>query len=376
MTVRVFYSTDAGAPSLTGQNGSLINVLDAILLNGLAAIGVASLTQSGGLATLVTSTPHNFINDPLLEVIGANEAVYNGERTMTVVDSSTLTFPIDSGAPASATGTITLKKNGGGWSKPFSAANQAAYKTPAGTNERYLQVLDATTNNARIRGYETMSAVTTGSGLFPLDAQVNGGLYFHKSNLTDASARPWVAVVTEKMVMLFGDYDNNVTPSSKIRQALIFGDTESYVPGDLYNTIIIGGTATGQSSNFGIVTNTLTTVSSGHYFARTYDGSGGSYPASKHTDTAKCQGATTLSGGGMQYPAPTDGGLYISPVWLGGSSTPAHLRALLAGVWSACHTFPFVDGDVITLTGDYAGKKLLALKITSGGILLEITNTY
>jgi hypothetical protein len=44
MTVRVYRSTDASAPVLTGQVGSLTALLDAILVNGYGALTAAGWT--------------------------------------------------------------------------------------------------------------------------------------------------------------------------------------------------------------------------------------------------------------------------------------------------------------------------------------------
>jgi hypothetical protein len=44
MTVRVYRSTDASAPVLTGQVGSLTALLDAVLVNGYGALSAAGWT--------------------------------------------------------------------------------------------------------------------------------------------------------------------------------------------------------------------------------------------------------------------------------------------------------------------------------------------
>ena len=67
MTVKVYFSDQAGAPVLTGQVGSLINVLDAVLVNGYNEVNVASMTRSGSTVTVTTSTAHGYEN-PILRM--------------------------------------------------------------------------------------------------------------------------------------------------------------------------------------------------------------------------------------------------------------------------------------------------------------------
>ena len=56
----IYYTSDEpGAPTLNNDNGSLISVLDAVLINGFGLKSVTSITVAGGLAT-VTCAGHQF----------------------------------------------------------------------------------------------------------------------------------------------------------------------------------------------------------------------------------------------------------------------------------------------------------------------------
>lgn len=81
MTVRVYRSTDFGAPQLSGQVGTLLAILDACLVNGYGANTITSLTQSGGVATATTLVPHQYTNSPKVLIAGAGASEYNGEVT-------------------------------------------------------------------------------------------------------------------------------------------------------------------------------------------------------------------------------------------------------------------------------------------------------
>lgn len=65
-----------------------------------------SMTQSGGIATVVL-TAHGFSDgDPVL-IAGADQAGYNGIKNITYVDANTFTFPVDAATVSPSTGTRT-----------------------------------------------------------------------------------------------------------------------------------------------------------------------------------------------------------------------------------------------------------------------------
>src|SRR4051812_48257028 len=124
MAVTLYKSTDAGAPVLTGQVGSLVALLDAVLVNGYGA------------------------------------------------------------------------KPAAGWTKAFAGANLAAYRvTAVGATGFYLDVVDSGLSgtlgarSARCRGFETMTALSTGTGAFPTVAVAVNGIQVFKSASLDATAR-------------------------------------------------------------------------------------------------------------------------------------------------------------------------------------------
>ena len=53
-----------------------------------------------------------------------------------------------------------------------------------------LRVDDSGTTVARVRMYETMSDIDTGTNPAPTDAKVNGGLYWWKSDAASAAISP------------------------------------------------------------------------------------------------------------------------------------------------------------------------------------------
>jgi len=71
-----------------------------------APSSVVSITQTGGLAT-ATVTGHGWEDHDRIRIAGANQAGYNGDFYIKVVDANTFTFTVPSGTVSPATGTIT-----------------------------------------------------------------------------------------------------------------------------------------------------------------------------------------------------------------------------------------------------------------------------
>lgn len=80
-----------------------------------STVSVTSLSQSGGTATLQTAAGDlsDYATTNYIVVAGANESDYNDIfGRITKNSDQEITFSIDSGAPASATGTITVRRAG------------------------------------------------------------------------------------------------------------------------------------------------------------------------------------------------------------------------------------------------------------------------
>lgn len=329
MTVTVYKSTDTSAPSLTGQAGSLITLLDAILVNGYGS------------------------------------------------------------------------KTSQGWTKPFTGTNAASYRVGGG-NQRYLDVADNAAGSAayaRIVGYESMSALATGTNPFPTAAQFSGGLYCHKSATADATARPWFAYGNNLMFYLFVATDSSAT--NPILGGFMFGDFTSYVAGDTYNTLLFAGTTTSaavtSTNNHWMLVNLSFAQNAmvGCYLARANTGLGGSVAGSKHSNggmfgiTGNSLSIPYAPGGTLQptngttvatppaYPMAADSSLYMERFWILESGT---FRGEMPGLWCPMHSAPLAHLDTFSGAGSLASKSFEALRcnVTSSGaeFFVETSSTW
>lgn len=134
--IKFYVHTNNNAPQLQNAYGSMIQVLDACLVNGIQIGTVSSLTANGTTVTATFSTAHNLMQYQVIQIAGAIQAEYNGQhRILSVLSSTTVTFALAAAPTASpATGTISASLPPLGWEKPFGSANangggKAAYRS-------------------------------------------------------------------------------------------------------------------------------------------------------------------------------------------------------------------------------------------------------
>lgn len=136
----------------------------------------------------------------------------------------------------------TFRLPGAGWAVKFSGTSktvlQGRYDGFLDAGQLY-RIDDTGARSARIRGYEAMSDVDTGSGPFPTDAQLSGGGYISRSSTTDATARRWIVVADSELaiVMIAANASLPVTPNW-----LVIGRPLDAMGSDLFcGTVIASG---------------------------------------------------------------------------------------------------------------------------------------
>lgn len=367
IAVKRYTSTMTGAPSLTGQAGALVALFDACLKDGFNSKTV-TLAQTGGTAT-ATCNSHGFNVNDVVAISGANEAAWNNEFRVLTAATNSFTFAIASGTTSPATGTITAKIAPLGWTKPYSGTNKAAYLPNIAYVQCYLRILDdSTTPNsasgrwAKARGYETMSDVDTGTGLFPTVAQSANGLSIIKSSSSDSTARAWW-LVGDGGIFYFGSFWSASYPT--VPGGYIFGDIASLRAGDAYSFFInaeVAGTDTlptypGGSNNLSIL-GSYSQTQAGKYLARSNNQIGSAVAAGMMGD----HGVSAVIGyGGLTYPHPVDNGLLFAPVAVVENSV-IRSRAL-PGFYQPLHSVPLAYLDTFN-TPDLSWRTLQAFDIS------------
>jgi hypothetical protein len=383
-SVKFFHSGMIGSPQLSGQAGALIGVLDACLVNGFGLKSVDSLVVTDDVAEMTISTGHGAEVGAVVLVAGATPSSLNGEQKVISTTSTEVRFATSGIANQTATGTITMKLAGGGWTKPFSGTNKAAYKSSSvQATGCYLQVEDNGTTSARLVGYETMLDVDSGTGPFPTTAQRTGGTWWSKSDAADATAKDWMLITDGRVFYMGRQHRAANAPGYELT---MFGDLLPCKSGDPFACALNGRSADSSTSPLDVNNLWQGDALTAHemYCPRAYTGLGGSMQMRKSFAMVMANTTSFTSGKGvMPYPNPSDGGVYLQPMYATDTASTA-LRGLIPGFYGSPQYIPnntFAARDSITGTTNLPGRILKYIpgpfdSASSGGSFVDITGPW
>ena len=313
--VKWFHNGLTGVPQISGTAGSLISLLDAVLVNGFNLITLDSLVVSGNVLT-GTKAGHGFVVDQVV-LTSANEASLQGEWTITSVTSNTFVATATGVSNVTGTGTLTAKAAPLGWAKVFAGTNKAVYQSNDPTSTKmYLRVDDTNALYARVRGFETMSDVDNGTGPFPTDVQISGGGYWGRSDTANSTACRFYVIGDSKGFYYLARH-NAAGSADNFTNIDYFGDYDSVKAGDVYNCLLTTpASSTGATSNgsCAFALNNNTGQNPG-YSPRAYTQLGSSVVMITYRNG---MATSVLNSGGTShvatYPSPVSNGLIIAPV--------------------------------------------------------------
>jgi hypothetical protein len=283
--------------------GAGITFLDALLVNGFGQLTLTSLSVTSAVATATISAGHAYKQWSVVEIAGATPTELNGRKRVLSVTGTELTFAATGVSDGSATGTITCKIPGAGWTKPYTGTNLAAYRLNSTTGTgSYLRVDDTGTTEMRVVGYSAMTDINTGTDPFPTSVQVSGGGFMRKSSAVSATARAWTMLADDRGFYLVVDTDG-----FGAFKAYWFGDFNSFSTGTTtWDCVLACGIVTGLTgtSYLGLCDGAI--ANQVLYIPRVISGTVGAIRASK-------RGLAAVSAQtGVTYPCPVVGGIVAS----------------------------------------------------------------
>jgi hypothetical protein len=292
-----------GAPTISGTAGAGITFFDAVLVNGFGQLTLTSLSVTSAVATATISAGHAYKQWSVVEIAGATPTELNGRKRVLSVTATELTFGATGVSDGSATGTITCKIPGAGWTKPYTGTNLAAYRLNSTTGTgSYLRVDDTGTTEMRVVGYSAMTDINTGTDPFPTSVQVSGGGFMRKSSLSTTTARGWTMLADDR-----GFYLNVRVDGISEYKAYWFGDFNSFSTGTTtWECALACGIVTGSSGSsfLGVCNGATTTMVL--YIPRAISGVAGALRGSK-IGLAQVSAPTSVA-----YPCPVVGGIVAS----------------------------------------------------------------
>lgn len=321
-TVKWFTSDNPNSPTLSGTAGSLVTLLDACLINGYDPRTPDSVVIAGEVCTANFSAGNPFEPHAVVQISGASLTALNTEWRIATATATAITFVCPGIADGAVSGSISIKRAPAGWAKPFADANKGVYRSASfDSTQLYLRVSDGYGTSARVRGYEHMTSIDDGSGLFPTLAQrAESEYWWHKSSSEDAIAREWAVIADESMLYYCPVHSGNLLFEGQ-HTPFRFGDLRRRVTGDAYHCLISGvGSSVVNPGMEGSTTGIRSTADSatGKYLARPAAQTGAAQ------DVSYSCAVNTVG----EYGTAPDGELLLCPLSLGS-------RGVLPGMYAA-----------------------------------------
>lgn len=254
-SVKWLSNTMTGAPAINGLAGSLITVLDAVLVNGFNTQTVDSIVVSGGIATVtraagslpsVRGTVGAQVGT-VVKIAGATPAGLNGEKrilTTGYVGGTSFQFDANGIPDQTATGTITCTTAGLGWTKYTVGTNKVIYqRIDVNSTGSILYVNDTAGTTGLVYLFEVsnQSLFTSDGGYF------NGaGGYWPKSSTADSTARAWTIIGDSRGFFIQTQYQAS---NSNIISHLCFGDIAPVKQNDPYSCFLRAWDSSAYVSN-------------------------------------------------------------------------------------------------------------------------------
>jgi hypothetical protein len=302
MAIRVYRHTDASAPTLTGQVGSMSDLLLACLVNGYGSKAAAGWTNpiNGATGQRVfrpgSGVQHYFAHDDSGPGLGGfKEARFCGFETMSAWATGTGQFPTTA---QSSFGLVDLKSS-----------------TADATARPWVVIADGRTCYAFAAYPNSISQYASG-------------------------------VTCTYSGIAFGEVYSLMTVPDNYRSFVIGRNLEN--------------STTAANDWLPLMAVAASNTTTGHYMARTYTGVGLAVAASKWGDYSRGGANPVLGSSGLTFPDQVTGAIHLAPLHFSDNSS---LRGRMRGFFQLCHQGnAFADGDTIVGSGAYAGRTFLVVK--------------
>lgn len=321
MTVTVYRSSDTGSPpQLSGTAGSLITLLDALLV-GTAGVAYGSKASQGWTRAAFSTTTKGVYQMPSgstqhflrVDDTNAQNAQLRGYESISDVDGA-----VSSGL------------------------------------------------------FPTITQIALGAGL-----------YLYKSTAASGTTRSWVAIGNGKWFMLFvnaGADTNGYMQAFGFGNIKSLKSGDGYHTLLLASSASSNTTSTfAGMQNVQGQPGGGTAANTGNYIARSYTQAGSAVALFKAMDVICCAGGSI--NGQLPFPNGPDGGIYLSPVHLfePNASQPQY-RGTVPGYWFSGHRKTDMGantGDTLTGTGSYSGRTFEFVQMGStSGTFIETSDTW
>lgn len=243
-----------------------------------------------------------------------------------------------------------------GWNIAFTATNRRAYKQ-ALPFEKYVYVDDTDATNTRVRLFDSMTDINTGTNPTPTDAQISGGIFWLKQ-----VDKAWIFCGDEKQFYFYQANESGTPlPSTAARSAVFVSSGGTTSPSAL--------TITGWPNS------TITSITTGRKNINTELGlycskDGASNDCFKISDF---RNSGIIGGSNLPAPYPSDAGFILSPILAVRKSDLKNMHQL-DGLFDA--TVGLNNSTELETLESDGGKKYILLNSRVGNIAARFAVVY
>lgn len=360
LPVKLLSYDQTGAPSLDGMAGSMIAVLDAALVNGFNLRTVTSFVITGGVGVFTYASAPGHTVGKVIKSLGASDGQYNTEWRVTAINGATVSVDATGFGNATVAGSLSTKTAPLGWTKVLSGTNKAAYKSPAvGATGCLLRVDDTIGQYARVRGYEAMTDIDTGTGMFPT-VGMRAEYAWGKSSTGTTASRQWQIIGDDRLfyLVVHTEYDSlALFPGHRLTVA--FGDIINYKSGDAFHCLITAISSVSTFAQFQLDSN-------GNGLHRGDDSTQGARGILARSQTQigssieccyKAVGPYSGYSTGLTYPNAGDNALLLDRLKLVIEPAASSVRGELPGFYTCLQSRPLSHGTMVS--DAVAGRTLM-----------------
>ena len=237
--VKHYTSNMGGAPALGDTAaGDFIALLKACLVTGFNVTPVASMTYDAGpgVVTVEVGTGHGFQPWQVIEISGADQAVYNGQHRVTATTETSFAFvPATAPSTTPATGTLIEAKAApvGGWTIEAEDADnhKIAFSRTAPDATDHVMLVENTGDTTAAGNWARVHICESFTDLATYDAVATQYWPASHRYATDE----WLLAADGHLLFWVPRY---AAPNR--RSVFVWGDIETVRPGDATHCIIIG----------------------------------------------------------------------------------------------------------------------------------------
>jgi hypothetical protein len=238
--IKYFRSDDIGAPERNGIPGSMISLLDAVLVNGYNQQEVLSAEIVEGNVVISCTVNNPFKYGQVVKLEGANNNDLNREYRIIEVNNNICTLEGEDLNDGPITGDINASLAPLGWIKPFSNVSKGVYRSSNPISSGYYYRVDDTPAQwTFIDGFMTMDNMESGKGRYPVDSEVQ---MIGKSDQANVSPRFWMIIGDDRGFYMFTNPSNRIVDAHKsfsyTSRAHFIGDYVDSIGDNNYNSCL------------------------------------------------------------------------------------------------------------------------------------------